>query len=78
MEAEDATARKEVWEEGIETRYKEVRLIKENKWIKNFLEKLSEANKKEYGDKALDCCELNKSDKNIKINNMEDNKVKSN
>ena len=37
--------------------------MKEKKWFKSFLNKLSEANKEEYGDKPLDCCKLNKETK---------------
>lgn len=29
-------------------------------WIKKFLDKLAESNKKEFGNKRLDCCKLGK------------------
>ena len=37
-----------------------------NSWMKNFLDKLAKANKEEFGDKPLDCCELNKDGKYVK------------
>ena len=29
------------------------------KWLLDYLEKLAQANKKEFGGKAMDCCGLN-------------------
>lgn len=29
-------------------------------WFKNFLKKIEEANKKNFGTSRLDCCEVNK------------------
>ena len=48
--------------------------MKEGTWIKNFLDKLSKANKEEFGDKPLDCCKLNKDDKYEKTNDNRDEK----
>ncbi|HSR05388.1 MAG TPA: LDCC motif putative metal-binding protein [Proteiniclasticum sp.] len=30
------------------------------KWWKNLIERLAESNRKEFGSKRLDCCDLNK------------------
>ncbi len=33
-------------------------------WLKKFFERLAETNKKEFGDKKLDCCDLNTNNTN--------------
>ncbi|MFH5836444.1 LDCC motif putative metal-binding protein [Proteiniclasticum sp. C24MP] len=30
------------------------------KWWKNLIERIAESNRKEYGSKRLDCCDLNR------------------
>lgn len=50
--------------------------MKDRNIIKNFLDKLSEANKEEFGDKSLDCCELNKSSKDLKKSSKNSDKNK--
>ena len=52
--------------------------MKDKKSIKNFLNKLTEANKKEFGDKPLDCCEINKTTKEAKVNKDNKKKQKTN
>ncbi len=32
-------------------------------WLKKFIERLGESNKKEFGEGKLDCCDLNTNDK---------------
>ncbi len=32
------------------------------KWWKNFIRRLGESNRKEYGNKRLDCCSINRED----------------
>lgn len=51
--------------------------MKKNNWFENFLDKLIKVNKEEYGNKTLDCCELNKSLKDIKDLNSVKYKPKS-
>jgi hypothetical protein len=35
-------------------------------WLKNFLKKLEEANKKNFGDQRLDCCDMSQKSNNPK------------
>jgi hypothetical protein len=35
-------------------------------WFKNFLKKIEEANKKNFGDQRLDCCDVNQKSNNKK------------
>jgi hypothetical protein len=41
------------------------------KWLKNFLKRIEESNKKSLGSGKLDCCDLNKQSTNI---NTKENK----
>lgn len=35
-------------------------------WFKKFLKKIEEANKKNFGDQRLDCCDVNQKSSNKK------------
>ena len=38
------------------------------KWFKNFLKKIEEANKRNFGSERLDCCDVSQKSKSSKIN----------
>jgi len=38
------------------------------KWFQNFLKKLEEANKKNFGSERLDCCDVNQKSNSSKSN----------
>lgn len=49
------------------TKPNEKEVVNMKKWFKNFLKRLAESNKKNFGSQRLDCCDLNKKGSNTKM-----------
>lgn len=45
------------------TIFKQRRRIKMKKWFEKILKSIEEANKKNFGEERMDCCDLNKEEK---------------